>query len=157
MKTRVITFHYILHDTEGNLIDSSEGKAPLSYLEGVGHIISGLEEEMKKMETGEKKKINVSAEKAYGIKDPDLVFDVPRSQFPPTEDLQVGMMFQTDEPDKVFTITELQEESVIVDGNHPLAGVNLVFDVELTGIREATEEEISHGHVHGEGGHHHHH
>lgn len=66
-------------------------------------------------------------------------------------------MFQTDEPDKVFTITELQEESVIVDGNHPLAGVNLVFDVELTGIREATEEEISHGHVHGEGGHHHHH
>ncbi|EMO11306.1 peptidyl-prolyl cis-trans isomerase, FKBP-type family protein [Leptospira borgpetersenii str. Noumea 25] len=65
-------------------------------------------------------------------------------------------MFQTDEPDKVFTITELQEESVIVDGNHPLAGVNLIFDVELTGIREATEEEISHGHVHGEGGHHHH-
>ncbi|EMY25996.1 peptidyl-prolyl cis-trans isomerase, FKBP-type SlyD family protein [Leptospira interrogans serovar Australis str. 200703203] len=66
------------------------------------------------------------------------------------------MMFQTDEPDKVFTITELQEESVIVDGNHPLAGVDLVFDVELTGIREATQEEISHGHVHGEGGHHHH-
>ncbi|AXR61374.1 FKBP-type peptidyl-prolyl cis-trans isomerase [Leptospira mayottensis] len=157
MKTRVITFHYTLHDTEGNLIDSSEGKAPLSYLEGVGHIISGLEEEMKKMETGEKKKINVSAENAYGIKDPDLVFDVPRSQFPPNEDLQIGMMFQTDEPDKVFTITELQEESVIVDGNHPLAGINLVFDVELTGIREATEEEISHGHVHGEGGHHHHH
>lgn len=156
MKTRVITFHYILHDTEGNLIDSSEGKAPLSYLEGVGHIISGLEEEMKKMETGEKRKINVSAENAYGINDPDLIFDVPRSQFPPNEDLQIGMMFQTDEPDKVFTITELQEESVIVDGNHPLAGVNLIFDVELTGIREATEEEISHGHVHGEGGHHHH-
>ncbi|EMJ96198.1 FKBP-type peptidyl-prolyl cis-trans isomerase [Leptospira alstonii] len=157
MKTRVITFHYTLHDNEGNLIDSSEGKAPLSYLEGVGHIISGLEEEMKKMETGEKRKINVSAENAYGMKDPDLIFDVPKSQFPPNEDLQVGMMFQTDEPDKVFTITELQEESVIVDGNHPLAGVNLVFDVELTGIREATEEEISHGHVHGEGGHHHHH
>ncbi|WP_061220958.1 FKBP-type peptidyl-prolyl cis-trans isomerase [Leptospira borgpetersenii] len=156
MKTGVITFHYILHDTEGNLIDSSEGKAPLSYLEGVGHIISGLEEEMKKMETGEKRKINVSAENAYGIKDPDLIFDVPRSQFPPNEDLQIGMMFQTDEPDKVFTITELQEESVIVDGNHPLAGVNLIFDVELTGIREATEEEISHGHVHGEDGHHHH-
>ncbi|WP_061236299.1 FKBP-type peptidyl-prolyl cis-trans isomerase [Leptospira santarosai] len=157
MKTRVITFHYTLHDTEGNLIDSSEGKAPLSYLEGVGHIISGLEEEMKKMETGEKKKISVSAENAYGIKDPDLIFDVPKSQFPPNEDLQIGMMFQTDEPDKVFTITELQNESVIVDGNHPLAGVNLVFDVELTGIREATEEEISHGHVHGDGGHHHHH
>ncbi|EMY78877.1 peptidyl-prolyl cis-trans isomerase, FKBP-type [Leptospira weilii serovar Ranarum str. ICFT] len=156
MKNRVITFHYTLHDTEGNLIDSSEGKAPLSYLEGVGHIISGLEEEMKKMETGEKRKINVSAENAYGMKDPDLIFDVPKSQFPPSEDLQVGMMFQTDEPDKVFTITELQEESVIVDGNHPLAGVNLVFDVELTGIREATEEEVSHGHVHGEGGHHHH-
>ncbi|EMO30193.1 peptidyl-prolyl cis-trans isomerase, FKBP-type SlyD family protein [Leptospira interrogans serovar Bataviae str. HAI135] len=108
------------------------------------------------METGEKRKINVSAENAYGSKDPDLIFDVPKSQFPPNEDLQVGMMFQTDEPDKVFTITELQEESVIVDGNHPLAGVDLVFDVELTGIREATQEEISHGHVHGEGGHHHH-
>ncbi|EMO55368.1 FKBP-type peptidyl-prolyl cis-trans isomerase [Leptospira noguchii] len=156
MKSRVVTFHYTLHDTEGNLIDSSEGKAPLSYLEGVGNIISGLEEEMKKMETGEKRKINVSAENAYGIKDPDLIFDVPKSQFPPNEDLQIGMMFQTDEPDKVFTITELQEESVIVDGNHPLAGVDLVFDVELTGIREATQEEISHGHVHGEGGHHHH-
>ncbi|MDV6235066.1 peptidylprolyl isomerase [Leptospira ellisii] len=156
MKTRVITFHYTLRDTEGNLIDSSEGKDPLSYLEGVGHIISGLEEEMKKMNTGEKKKINVPAESAYGHKDPDLIFDVPRTQFPPNEDLQIGMMFQTDEPDKVFTITELQEDSVIVDGNHPLAGMNLVFDVELTGIREATEEEISHGHVHGEGGHHHH-
>ncbi|EKR72937.1 FKBP-type peptidyl-prolyl cis-trans isomerase [Leptospira noguchii] len=156
MKSRVVTFHYTLHDTEGNLIDSSEGKAPLSYLEGVGNIISGLEEEIKKMETGEKRKINVSAENAYGSKDPDLIFDVPKSQFPPNEDLQVGMMFQTDEPDKVFTITELQEESVIVDGNHPLAGVDLVFDVELTGIREATQEEISHGHVHGEGGHHHH-
>ncbi|XDD51854.1 peptidylprolyl isomerase [Leptospira sp. WS92.C1] len=156
MKTRVITFHYTLHDTEGNLIDSSEGKPPLSYLEGVGHIISGLEDEMKKMETGEKKKISVSAEKAYGLKDPELIFDVPRSQFPPNEDLQVGMMFQTDEPDKVFTITELQDESVIVDGNHPLAGINLVFDVELTEIREATEEEKAHGHVHGEGGHHHH-
>ncbi|TGK35107.1 peptidylprolyl isomerase [Leptospira gomenensis] len=156
MKTRVITFHYTLRDTEGNLIDSSEGKDPLSYLEGVGHIISGLEEEMKKMGTGEKKKINVPAESAYGPKDPDLIFDVPRTQFPPNEDLQIGMMFQTDEPDKVFTITELQEDSVIVDGNHPLAGMNLVFDVELTGIREATEEEISHGHVHGEGGHHHH-
>lgn len=156
MKSRVVTFHYTLHDTEGNLIDSSEGKTPLSYLEGVGNIISGLEEEMKKMETGEKKKSTSLAEKAYGIKDPDLIFDVPRSQFPPNEDLQIGMMFQTDEPDKVFTITELQEESVIVDGNHPLAGVDLVFDVELTGIREATQEEISHGHVHGEGGHHHH-
>ncbi|PJZ55005.1 FKBP-type peptidyl-prolyl cis-trans isomerase [Leptospira adleri] len=156
MKTRVITFHYTLHDTEGNLIDSSEGKAPLSYLEGVGHIISGLEEEMKKMSTGDKKRINVEAENAYGLKDPDLIFDVPRSQFPPNEDLQVGMMFQTDEPDKVFTITELQDESVIVDGNHPLAGINLVFDVELTEIREATDEEVSHGHVHGEGGHHHH-
>lgn len=155
MKSRVVTFHYTLHDTEGNLIDSSEGKTPLSYLEGVGNIISGLEEEMKNGNR-RKEKINVSAEKAYGIKDPDLIFDVPRSQFPPNEDLQIGMMFQTDEPDKVFTITELQEESVIVDGNHPLAGVDLVFDVELTGIREATQEEISHGHVHGEGGHHHH-
>lgn len=93
---------------------------------------------------------------AYGQKNPELVFDVPKSQFPEGEELSVGMMFQTDEPDTVYTITDIKGESVIVDGNHPLAGVDLIFDVQIVNIRTATDEEVSHGHVHGEGGHHHH-
>ncbi|EQA43638.1 peptidyl-prolyl cis-trans isomerase, FKBP-type [Leptospira broomii serovar Hurstbridge str. 5399] len=156
MNPRVVTFHYTLKDNQGNLIDSSEGSHPLSYLEGVGQIIAGLEEEIKQLKTGDKKVISVDADRGYGKKNPELVFDVPKSQFPQDEELTVGMMFQTDEPDTVYTITEIKGESIIVDGNHPLAGVDLVFDVQIVNTREATDEEITHGHVHGEGGHHHH-
>ncbi|PJZ69462.1 peptidylprolyl isomerase [Leptospira perolatii] len=157
MKPRVVTFHYTLKDKDGNLIDSSEGSHPLSYLEGGGQIISGLEDEIKNLKDGDKKIIPVSADKAYGVRNPDLVFDVPKSQFPQDEELQVGMMFQTDEPETIYTITEIKAETIMVDGNHPLAGVDLVFDVQIITTREATDEEVSHGHVHGEGGHHHHH
>ncbi|TGK39013.1 FKBP-type peptidyl-prolyl cis-trans isomerase [Leptospira andrefontaineae] len=156
MNPRVVTFHYKLTDKEGNEIDSSQGSHPLSYLEGTGQIIAGLEDEIKSMTAGDKKVISVNADKAYGQKNPELVFDVPKSQFPEGEELSIGMMFQTDEPDTVYTITDIKGESVIVDGNHPLAGVDLIFDVQIVNIRTATDEEVSHGHVHGEGGHHHH-
>lgn len=155
MKSRVVTFHYTLRDTEGNLIDPSRARLhfPISRRGWEYHFHFWFGRRDEKNGNRRKEKNQCFCRKGlYGIKDPDLIFDVHRSQFPPNEDLQVGMMFQTDEPDKVFTITELQEESVIVDGNHLLADVDLVFDVELTGIREATQEEISHGHVHGEGG-----
>ncbi len=156
MNPRVVTFHYTLKDKEGNLIDTSEGNHPLSYLEGTGQIIAGLEDEIKSLNVGDKKVISVSSDKAYGQKNPELVFDVPKNQFPEGEDLSVGMMFQTDEPDTVYTITDIKGETIIVDGNHPLAGVDLIFDVQIVNTRVATDEEISHGHVHGEGGHHHH-
>ncbi|EPG66647.1 peptidylprolyl isomerase [Leptospira wolffii] len=156
MNPRVVTFHYTLKDKEGNLIDTSEGSHPLSYLEGTGQIITGLEDEIKGLNAGDKRVISVDADKAYGPKDPEKVFDVPKSQFPEGEVLSVGMMFQTDEPDVVYTITEIKGETIIVDGNHPLAGVDLIFDVQIVTTRTATDEEVSHGHVHGEGGHHHH-
>lgn len=156
MNPRVVTFHYTLKDKEGNLIDTSEGSHPLSYLEGTGQIITGLEDEIKGLNAGDKRVISVDADKAYGPKDPKKVFDVPKSQFPEGEVLSVGMMFQTDEPDVVYTITEIKGETIIVDGNHPLAGVDLIFDVQIVTTRTATDEEVSHGHVHGEGGHHHH-
>lgn len=157
MTVQVIGFHYTLKDKEGVLIDSSEGQAPLLFLEGSGMIIPGLEKELVGLNVGDKKTVEVAAKDAYGEVVQDLIIEVNKSQFPEDADLKVGDQFQVNEEPSapVFTVIEIAEEQVTIDGNHPLAGVDLVFDVELTEKRDATEEEISHGHAHGEGGHHH--
>lgn len=154
MSHQVTSFHYTVKDAEGNVIDSSQGGEPLSFLEGSGNIIPGLENEIKGMEIGDKKAVNVVAQEAYGDRNPELVYDVPKSQFPPEEELKIGMMFQTEESDAVLTLTEIKGDMVVLDANHPLAGKDLFFDIEITGRREASQEEIDHGHVHD--GHHHH-
>jgi len=156
---RVVTFHYTLKDKDGKTLDSSSGHDPMTYLEGSGQIIPGLEEAIKAMKTGDKKKVEVQAAEAYGEYDANLHFDVPRSQFPKDEQIEVGMKFRAgspDEPSPVFTVTGVNDQHVKVDGNHPLAGQNLFFDVEIVDTRDATLEEIKHGHAHGPGGHHHH-
>jgi len=158
MTARVVTFHYTLKDKSGQQLDSSRGGEPMTYLEGSGQIIPGLEAAMKALKTGDAQKISVPAADAYGEHDKEMVFEVPRSQFPAGESIDIGMKFRAGapgEPSPVFTVTAIREQSVEVDGNHPLAGQDLFFDVEVTDVRDATLEEIKHGHAHGPGGHHH--
>ena len=156
MANKVITFHYSLSDASGRTLDSSEGQEPLAFIEGIGQIIPALEEAIKDMKPGEKKRVEIPADKAYGPYDEEQVITVPRSQMPQQE-IQLGDQFMTDEDPNLMplTVTEITDTHVTMDANHPLAGVDLVFDVEMVGSREASEEEIDHGHVHGEGGHHH--
>jgi len=153
-KDKVAQIHYTLKDAEGNLIDSSAGNEPLTYLHGSGNLIAGMEEGLEGKAKGDKFVLKISPEKGYGVRDAALIQKVPRSSFG-NQKIEKGMQFQTNHG-QVVTVTETGLESITVDGNHPLAGKELHFDVEVMGIRNATQEEISHGHVHGPDGHHHH-
>ena len=155
---RVVSIHYTLTDDAGTVLDSSrEGGEPLVYLEGGGNIIPGLEKALIPLKGGDKKIVNVPAKEAYGEKRDDMIARVPRAQFGKDAALKIGDRFQSGSShhSPVFTVIALEGEEVVLDGNHPLAGKDLHFDVEITHVRNATEEELSHGHVHGEGGHHH--
>lgn len=152
-KNTVASIHYTLRDDDGTVIDSSEGRDPLQYLHGAGNLIPGMEEGLEGKSKGEKFNLKIEPDKGYGEKDENLVQKVPRSAFGDQE-VKPGMRFSTNQGG-VVTVTDVGLESVTVDGNHPLAGVPLNFDVEIMDVRTATADEISHGHVHGAGGHHH--
>ncbi len=157
MSIRVVSFHYTVTDTSGKKIDSSQGKAPLTVLEGSGQIIPGLENGLKSLKTGDKKKIAVAAADAYGMREESLTVTMKRGDLP-TQDVNVGDRFRGGEGEhaRVFTVTEITEAGeVTLDGNHALAGQDLVFDIEIVSARAATEEELQHGHAHGGDGHHH--
>ncbi len=155
MSKRVLSFHYVLTNKKGETIDSSRGHEPMPVLEGSQQIIPGLEVELFKMKVGDKKKVDVSADQAYGVVREDLRVKVQRDQLP-EGDIKVGVQFSAGEGHgPVFTVTKIEEDGISLDGNHPLAGVDLTFDVEVTEIREATAEELQHGHAHGPHGHHH--
>jgi FKBP-type peptidyl-prolyl cis-trans isomerase SlyD len=156
MGARVISFHYTLTDPDGKQLDSSQGGDPLTYLEGGGQIIPGLESALGKLETGARSQVNVAARDAYGERNAENIIDVPRDKLP-TEQVKVGDQFRAgqDPRSPIVTVTAVGDQAVTLDGNHPLAGIDLTFDVEITEIRDATDEEISHGHAHGPGGHHH--
>jgi len=153
-KHTVATIHYTLTDNEGNILDSSEGHDPLTYIQGIGNLIAGMEEGLEGKSKGEKVKLKISPEKGYGVKDAAMMQKVPRSAFG-TQKIEAGMQFQTNQGN-VVTVTEVGLADITVDANHPLAGVELNFDVEVIEIRLATADELEHGHVHGPGGHHHH-
>jgi len=152
----VVSFHYTLTNAAGDILDKSEGD-PLVYLHGAHNIVPGLEKEMAGKAVGDKFKTTVEAEEAYGEYQADLVQEVPRNLFQGVDDIQVGMQFQaqTDDGLQIVTVKDVTPELVVVDANHPLAGQALTFDVEVVGIRPASEEELEHGHAHGAGGHHH--
>lgn len=152
-KDKVAAIHYTLRDNEGTVIDSSEGREPLHYLHGAGNLIPGMEEGLEGRSQGDKLDLKISPEKGYGEKDSALVQKVPRSSFGDQE-VKTGMRFSTNQGG-VVTVTNVGLESITVDGNHPLAGVELNFAVEVVEVRNATNEELNHGHVHGPGGHHH--
>jgi FKBP-type peptidyl-prolyl cis-trans isomerase SlyD len=156
---RVISFHYTLTDKSGEVIDTSRDSEPFLFMEGSGQIIPGLEKSLALLNIGDTRKIEVAAADAYGLQDKELIVEVPKSKLPNQGDLQVGDQFQANGPNNemlLFRVVELKENEAVLDGNHPLAGEDLVFDVEITGIRDATSEEMAHGHAHGPDGHHHH-
>lgn len=153
----VASFHYTLRGEDKEIIDASEGE-PLSYLHGFGNIIPGLESQLLGLSVGAKKNVEVSPENGYGEYNPKMVMDVPREQFPKEATLEVGEVFQlgNDQGQVIMArIAKVSDASVTLDANHPLAGKKLFFEVEIAAIREASKEELEHGHAHGAGGHHH--
>ncbi len=155
MKQRVITFHYTLTDPNGQPLDSSREGSPLSFMEGAGQIIPGLEAELGKLQVGDKRKIEVKAGQAYGERNPAAIFEIPIERMP-KQPVHVGEQFRANQHPTPLTVTKVTPTHVTLDANHPLAGMDLTFDVEVTEIREATAEEAEHGHAHGPGGHDHH-
>ncbi|WP_456400106.1 FKBP-type peptidyl-prolyl cis-trans isomerase [Persephonella sp.] len=154
---KVVSFHYTLKDKEtGEVLDSSQIHGqPLTVLFGANNIIPGLESRMEGMEVGESKTIEVPASEAYGEKDPNLIQQAPREYFQGVE-LEKGLPLQAQTPEGQIinmVVIDFDDNTVTVDLNHPLAGKDLIFEVEVTNVRDASLEEIKHGHVHGEGGH----
>ena len=158
-KNKVVSLNYTLKNSEGNVLDTSEGRAPLMYLHGVGGLIPGLESQLEGKEKGTKMNVVIAPEDAYGKRSGDLLHVVPKSGFRGEEgdEMVVGMQVQleTENGPAIATIAKIEGEDVTLDLNHPLADMELHFDVSIEDIREATEEEINHGHAHGPGGHQH--
>ncbi|RYU62371.1 peptidylprolyl isomerase [Methylolobus aquaticus] len=155
---KVVHIHYTLTDNDGEVLDSSQGSDPMAYIHGMGNIISGLEEALTGRKVGDRFQVSVPPEEAYGVRDNDLVQKVPKSAFHGVDEVLPGMQFHAESSEgmQLVTVIEVEGDTVMLDGNHPMAGMTLNFDVEVTGIRNATPEELDHGHVHGAGGHHEH-
>jgi len=154
---KVVTLHYTLTDNEGTVIDKSDDGS-FAYLHGASNIIPGLENALTGKTAGDELTVSVSPEDAYGVRDESMLQQVPKSMFEDDSQIAVGTQFHAQGPNGemlVVTVMEVQDEHVVVDGNHPLAGVDLNFDVKVVDVRDASEEEVEHGHVHGPGGHHH--
>lgn len=156
-KDTVVTLEYRVTDSDGGLVD--DGKHPLTYLHGgYGGIFDRIEVELQGKDVGDKLEVKLQPEEAFGDYDESLIAIEPRSLFP--DNIEVGMQFERGSEDEeddglLYTITDIAEDKVVVDGNHPLAGQALVFSCTVTDVRQASAEELSHGHVHGPGGHHH--
>ena len=151
----VVTIHYTLKDDAGEVIDSSASGEPLTYLHGHGNLIPGLERELAGRAVGDQLSVKIAPAEGYGNYDEQLVQKVPLQALRGIKDVKPGMRLQahTEEGPRSVTVTEVGSDTVTLDGNHPLAGQNLNFDVRIEGVRAATQEELAHGHVHGPGGH----
>ena len=156
MKRRVLSFNYTLKDTKGQVLDASTD-GPLAFLEGSQQIIPALEEQISGMLIGQKKNVKLAAKDAYGEVEAKMVMDVPKKEVAHLQ-IEVGSFLQLQLQDsvKVVRVAKITDDTVTLDGNHPLAGQDLEFDVELVDSRDASNEELAHGHAHGPGGHHHH-
>jgi len=154
---KVVTMSFNLTDDEGNVLDSTDNGGPFSYLTGKNMILPKLEEAVGGMIIGTKKNIKLNAVDGYGDYNEQIVQVVGRENFPKDFELEVGMSYVASNPDGAqmpFVITNVEGDSITIDFNHPFAGKNLNFDVELLDVRDATAEELSHGHAHGPDGHH---
>jgi len=154
----VVDLAYTLTNTAGEVLDRADAKDPLTYLQGTQQIVPGLENALEGLDKGAKKKVTIPPAEAYGELDSALKMTLKRSQFPADAEMEEGMQFQSrgaGGQEMVFTVESIQGDDVTVDGNHPLAGQTLHFDVEVLSVRDATAEEMAHGHAHGPDGHHH--
>ena len=151
---RVVTFHYTLRDPAGQVLDTSAGGEPVTYLEGAGQIIDGLDARLRSAAVGEKHRVAVPAVEAYGERDPAQIQRVKRALLPVAGELQIGAQFQAgeDRAAPVVTVIEVNGDEVTLDANNQLAGVDLTFEVEILAVRPATADELSHGHAHGRDG-----
>lgn len=154
---KVVHIHYTLTSESGEQLDSSRGDEPLAYIHGMGNIISGLEDALDGRSVGDKFQVTVPPEEAYGVRNDELVQVVPKSAFQGVDQIVPGMQFraESNEGVQLVTVIGVDGDEITLDGNHPMAGQTLNFDVEVTEIRDATDTELAHGHVHGPGGHHH--
>jgi FKBP-type peptidyl-prolyl cis-trans isomerase SlyD len=154
---KVVTLNYTLTDDQGNIIDKSDDGS-FAYLHGANNIIPGLESALDGKAAGDSLNVSVAPAEGYGERDPEKTQSVPRDMFPADTEIEVGMQFHAQGPNGetlVVSVVEVEAENITVDGNHPLAGVPLNFAVEVLEVREASTEELDHGHVHGPGGHDH--
>lgn len=147
----IASFHYTLTNDGGDILDTSREREPLAYLHGAGNIVPGLEKALAGHAAGDAFKVSVEPGEGYGPRREELVQTLPKSAFEGVPTVKPGMQFQAKGPQGhvLITVTGVEGDQVHVDGNHPLAGQTLHFDVEVTEVREATEEELNHGHVHG--------
>ena len=154
---KVVLFHYWLKDDAGNDIESSEGREPMAIMHGRGNIIPGLEKAFAGRSEGDRFDIVVSPGEGYGERREDFTQRVPKKYFREGDNLKPGMtaVVQTDQGSRQVEVLKVGSSVIDVDLNHPMAGKTLHFAIEVTGVRDATEEELAHGHVHGDGGHHH--
>jgi FKBP-type peptidyl-prolyl cis-trans isomerase SlyD len=152
-----VLIHYKVSNSEGELLDSSEGDEPLAYIHGQGDIVPGLEQALLGKSAGDRLKVTVSPLEGYGEREDGKVQTVPRDAFEADANLEPGMRFQAegDDGDVIVTVTHVGSDEVTIDANHPLAGQTLHFDVEVVSVRKCSDEELAHGHIHGAGGHHH--
>jgi FKBP-type peptidyl-prolyl cis-trans isomerase SlyD len=152
---KVVSLHYTLRNDGGDTIDSSAVGEPLAYVHGTGSLLPGLETALEGRAAGDKLSVRLAANEAYGERDAGLVQSVPRKALATIGKIKVGTRFHANVGGgtRVMTITAVAKDNVTIDGNHPLAGQNLNFDVEVLSVRDATAEELAHGHVHGPGGH----
>ena len=149
-KNKVVEIEYTLKDDSGQILDSSQNREPLSYIQGLGNLIPGVENALEGKSSGERVEITVPPETGYGARDDSLVLTIERAKFAEVDDLKEGLRFRMDTPDGplIFTVLKIDEAEVLVDGNHPLAGMTLNFDITIQSVRDATTEELEHGHVH---------
>ena len=150
---KVVKMHYSVTDNDNNSIDNSFDGEPLIFIVGTGYLIPGLEDALQGKQAGDTLSVTVEPENGYGERHDELMQAVPKSMFEDME-IEIGMQFKatTDDGDQSVMIIDIQDDEVIVDGNNPLAGITLKFDVEILEVRDATADELAHGHVHGEGG-----
>ena len=156
-KDKVVNINYTLKDKESNTMDESND-GTFTYLHGAKNLIPALERALEGKTSGDKVNVVVPPENAYGLRDEKKIQHVPRKMFPVDQKLEIGMPFSSATPDGTavnVVITGIEETEVIIDGNHPLADVELHFNIEIIDVRDATKEELEHGHVHGPGGHQH--
>jgi FKBP-type peptidyl-prolyl cis-trans isomerase SlyD len=153
----VVLIHYTLKDDKGEVIDSSAGGEPLAYIQGHGNLVPGLEKALEGKQDGNTVAVSIAPADGYGVRDETLIQRVPKRSLQGAGEIKKGQQFQarTDDGMRLFTVKAVVGDMVTLDGNHPLADQTLNFDVNIVSVREATSEELEHGHVHGAGGHHH--
>jgi len=149
-KNKVVSINYTVKDDKGEVIDTSEGRKPLNYIHGLGYIVKGLENALEGKAAGDSISVTVKPEEGYGSYSKDLLFKVEKEKFNQISNLAVGMQIQmqTENGPMIFSVAAIEGETVTIDGNHPLAGKNLHFDVSVAEVRDATQEELDHGHAH---------